>query len=127
MKRTFLAAALALSLAAQAPAQSRSTGDNMTLTAIDGIKVGHFTLAERPTGCTVVLIESGATGGVEVSGGALRRRRSWQPVGQGEEVPDGDDANALITSHRQQVALVAEELRQGLAAAGALGDDEDAA
>jgi L-aminopeptidase/D-esterase-like protein len=74
MKRTFLAAALALSLVVHAPAQSPASGDNMTLTAIDGIKVGHFTLAERPTGCTVVLVEAGATGGVEVSGGAPATR-----------------------------------------------------
>ena len=25
---------------------------NNTLTAVPGIKVGHYTLAERPTGCT---------------------------------------------------------------------------
>src|SRR3954468_7502542 len=74
MKRTLLAAALAFSLAQHAPAQPPSGGENMTLTAIDGIKVGHFTLAERPTGCTVVLVESGATGGVEVSGGAPATR-----------------------------------------------------
>src|SRR3954452_11860322 len=74
MTRTFLAVALALSLVQHAPAQAPSSGGNMTLTAIDGIKVGHFTLAERPTGCTVVLIESGATGGVEVSGGAPATR-----------------------------------------------------
>jgi len=43
---------------------------NATLTAVPGIKVGHFTLAERPTGCTVVLIEGGAVAGVEVRGAA---------------------------------------------------------
>ena len=30
---------------------------NTTLTAVDGIKVGSFTLAERPTGCTVILVD----------------------------------------------------------------------
>ena len=29
------------------------------LTDVAGVKVGHFTLAERPTGCTVVLTEAG--------------------------------------------------------------------
>lgn len=40
------------------------------LTAIAGLKVGHHTLTERPTGCTVVLAERGAVGGVDVRGGA---------------------------------------------------------
>src|SRR4026209_2355535 len=39
---------------------------NATLTAVPGVKVGHHTLTERPTGCTVVLVESGATAGVDV-------------------------------------------------------------
>lgn len=40
------------------------------LTAIDGIKVGHYTLPGRPTGCTVILTEAGVVGGVDVRGGA---------------------------------------------------------
>jgi L-aminopeptidase/D-esterase-like protein len=40
------------------------------LTDIEGIKVGHFTDARRPTGCTVVLCEKGAVAGVDVRGGA---------------------------------------------------------
>jgi L-aminopeptidase/D-esterase-like protein len=47
---------------------------NKTLTAVPGIKVGHYTLAERPTGCTVVLIEAGATAGVDVRGAAPATR-----------------------------------------------------
>ncbi len=47
---------------------------NMTLTAVEGIKVGHVTLPDRPTGCTVVLIEAGATAGVDVSGSAPATR-----------------------------------------------------
>ena len=43
---------------------------NRTLTAVPGIKVGHFTLAERPTGCTVVLVDGDAVGGVSQRGGA---------------------------------------------------------
>lgn len=42
----------------------------LQITAVDGIKVGHHTLEERPTGCTVVLAEAGAVGSVEVLGGA---------------------------------------------------------
>lgn len=41
---------------------------NNTLTAVDGIKVGHHTLGNAPTGCTVILAEAGATGGVDIRG-----------------------------------------------------------
>jgi L-aminopeptidase/D-esterase-like protein len=47
---------------------------NSTLTAVPGIKVGHQTLTERPTGCTVVLIEGGATASVDVRGAAPATR-----------------------------------------------------
>ena len=40
------------------------------LTAVDGLKVGHFTRSERPTGCTVILAEAGAVAGVDVRGAA---------------------------------------------------------
>jgi L-aminopeptidase/D-esterase-like protein len=41
------------------------------LTAVDGLRVGHHTLSERPTGCTVVMVEGdGAIGGVAQRGGA---------------------------------------------------------
>jgi len=43
---------------------------NLTLTAVPGIKVGHHTITERPTGCTVILVEGGATAGVDVRGAA---------------------------------------------------------
>jgi len=46
------------------------------LTAVAGIKVGHHTLAARPTGCTVILIEGGAVGGVDVRGGAPGTRET---------------------------------------------------
>ena len=41
-----------------------------------GIKVGQHTLAERPTGCTVILTEAGATAGVDVRGGAPGTRET---------------------------------------------------
>jgi L-aminopeptidase/D-esterase-like protein len=43
---------------------------NQGLTAVQGLKVGHHTLTERPTGCTVVIAEKGATAGVDVRGSA---------------------------------------------------------
>jgi L-aminopeptidase/D-esterase-like protein len=50
--------------------------DNRTLTAVPGLKVGHFTYTERPTGCTVVLAEAGATAGVDVRGAAPGTRET---------------------------------------------------
>lgn len=46
------------------------------LTDVAGLRVGHATLDERPTGCTVVLIEAGAVGGVDVRGGAPGTRET---------------------------------------------------
>ncbi|HOI93892.1 MAG TPA: P1 family peptidase [Syntrophobacter fumaroxidans] len=43
---------------------------NDTLTAIDGIRVGHAELDGIPSGCTVVLPGGGAIAGVDVRGGA---------------------------------------------------------
>lgn len=40
------------------------------LTAVAGLRVGHATMAGRPTGCTVVLADGGAVAGVDVRGGA---------------------------------------------------------
>lgn len=41
------------------------------LTDVDGLEVGHHTLSERPTGCTVVLAgPEGAVAGVDIRGGA---------------------------------------------------------
>jgi L-aminopeptidase/D-esterase-like protein len=59
--------------AGQAPGASAARG----LTAVEGISVGHFTLAERPTGCTVILVEgAGAAGGVSQRGGAPGTRET---------------------------------------------------
>ena len=52
----------------------QASAANTTLTAVPGIKVGHYTLTGRPTGCTVVLIEAGATAGVDVRGAAPATR-----------------------------------------------------
>lgn len=41
-----------------------------SITDVTGLKVGHFTDTRRPTGCTVVLCEAGATCGVDVRGAA---------------------------------------------------------
>jgi L-aminopeptidase/D-esterase-like protein len=61
--------ALAVS-AARDIQQPRMPPPPSNITAVPGLTVGHATLAERPTGCTVVLVERGATGAVDVRGGA---------------------------------------------------------
>lgn len=40
------------------------------ITAVPGIRAGHFTYENAPTGCTVVISDGGAVGGVDVRGGA---------------------------------------------------------
>jgi L-aminopeptidase/D-esterase-like protein len=47
-----------------------------SITDVPGIKVGHYTLKERPTGCTVIMCEEGATGGVDVRGSAPGTRET---------------------------------------------------
>jgi L-aminopeptidase/D-esterase-like protein len=47
---------------------------NRTLTAIPGIKVGHASDFEHGTGCTVVICEAGAVGGLDVCGTATGSR-----------------------------------------------------
>lgn len=46
------------------------TSSNQTLTAIEGILVGHATDVTARTGCTVILCPDGATAGVDVRGAA---------------------------------------------------------
>lgn len=43
---------------------------------IDGIKIGHFQDLEAATGCTVIICEEGASGGVAVRGGAPGTRET---------------------------------------------------
>jgi L-aminopeptidase/D-esterase-like protein len=47
-----------------------------SLTDIPGIQVGHATLTQRPTGCTVILCEQGAVAGVDVRGAAPGTRET---------------------------------------------------
>ena len=43
---------------------------------VKGIRVGQFTHARRPTGCTAVLCTEGAVGGVDVRGAAPGTRET---------------------------------------------------
>jgi len=69
-------AALLVVVAATSDLRAQPHAANTTLTAVSGIKVGHHTLADRPTGCTVILAEAGAVGGVAVRGAAPATRET---------------------------------------------------
>ena len=49
---------------------------NSTLTAVPGIRVGHWTHETGSTGCTAVLVEGGAVAGVDVRGGGPGTRET---------------------------------------------------
>ncbi len=69
-------AVVALVFGVVATAQQRVNARE-TLTAVEGIRVGHHTLSERPTGCTVILIDGvGAVGGVAQRGAAPGTRET---------------------------------------------------
>ena len=75
VRLTLLAAIIAAAVATLG-AQSRS-GSPKGLTDVAGLSVGQITLAERPTGCTVVLVEGeGAVGGVSQRGAAPGTRET---------------------------------------------------
>ena len=49
---------------------------NSTITAVAGLRVGHFTDAVNGTGCSVFLCREGAVGGVDVRGGSPGTRET---------------------------------------------------
>jgi L-aminopeptidase/D-esterase-like protein len=69
-------ALVCVSITSAPEAQMQSRFDQRGLTAVAGISVGHHTLAERPTGCTVVLTGAGAVAGVDVRGAAPGTRET---------------------------------------------------
>lgn len=56
--------------------QASEADDAGSITDVQGVKVGHFTESRRPTGCTVLLFENGATAGVDVRGSAPGTRET---------------------------------------------------
>jgi L-aminopeptidase/D-esterase-like protein len=79
MRRTITLVGLGLVLMMSAGHHVHAQQSAMTskgLTDVPGIKVGHFTLTERPTGCTVILAEAGAVAGVNVRGAAPATRET---------------------------------------------------
>jgi L-aminopeptidase/D-esterase-like protein len=69
-------AVLAVAAVLAGPAAFAQPAAAKGLTTVTGIKVGHHTLTERPTGCTVILTEAGAVAGVDVRGGAPGTRET---------------------------------------------------
>ena len=67
---------LGASMALGPLAALRASEVNTTLTAVPGIRVGHWTHPSGSTGCTVVLADTGAVGGVDVRGGAPGTRET---------------------------------------------------
>src|ERR1700679_2848069 len=97
-RRDLMGMALAAGLAADA--QTTANPDSIdwlgpgSLTDVTGIKVGHFTLKTRPTGCTAILCEAGATAGVDVRGSAPGTRETdlLSPINEVQTV------NAILLS-----------------------------
>src|SRR5688572_21364191 len=76
MRTALSAALLGFALTTTGVGQASRPVANSTITAVPGIKVGHHTLAERPTGCTVILVDGDAVGGVSQRGGAPGTRET---------------------------------------------------
>lgn len=93
------------------------------LTDVPGIKVGHFTEARRPTGCTAILTEDGAVCGVDVRGGSPGTRETdlLDPVAMNERIHglvlSGGSAFGLDTA--SGVVRFLEEKKIGVAFGGA--------
>src|SRR5690348_7641378 len=89
------AAALAAALVTSAGGATPAAGappENGGLTAVSGLEVGSYTLAERPTGCTVVLARAGAVAGVDQRGGAPGTRE----LGLLNPINTVQKANAIV-------------------------------
>ena len=89
-----LTALTGLSAYARDLAAEAKPGGAGAITDVAGVKVGHSTRTERPTGCTVLLTEEGATAGVDQRGGAPGTRETdlLNPMNVVEKV------NAIVLS-----------------------------
>jgi L-aminopeptidase/D-esterase-like protein len=78
--RNLLSLPVAATLTTEPEARAQRTRSTLppggSLTDVPGLKVGHHTLSTRPTGCTVILAEAGATASVEVRGSAPGTRET---------------------------------------------------
>ena len=84
LRRTFNRSLLGLPLMAAMPSVTFGAGmaelhelpRGGSITDVGGLQVGHAVRAERPTGCTVLICEAGATAGVDVRGSAPGTRET---------------------------------------------------
>src|SRR3982750_3488290 len=79
---------------ATAVADARAATVNDTLTSIPGLRVGHYTVSERPTGCTVILVDDGAVAGIAQRGAAPGTRETDLL----QVINAADRVNALVFS-----------------------------
>ena len=88
MRRREFAAALAGAAAARALEAAEAGAPGGTLTDVPGLRVGHFTDARRPTGCTAILFDEPAAAGVDYDGSAPGESMvvMLQPVSPVEEI-----------------------------------------
>ncbi len=105
MNSIILTAAASLALSAVLVARAPRQVDTKGLTDVEGLRVGHSTLTERPTGCTVVLVDGDATGGVSQRGGAPGTRETdlLNPLNLVDKV------NAIVLSGGSAFGLSASE------------------
>lgn len=75
-RREFSRGVVAFTSAALARRAKAEESGGGSITDVQGIKVGHFTDTGRPTGCTVLIFEKGATAGVDVRGSAPGTRET---------------------------------------------------
>jgi L-aminopeptidase/D-esterase-like protein len=99
-----LAAALPAEIAFAVAKETIPLPEGGSITDVPGLKVGHHTLTERPTGCTVVICENGATTGVDVRGSAPGTRET-------------DLLSPINTVQKVQAILLSGGSAYGLAAA----------
>jgi L-aminopeptidase/D-esterase-like protein len=71
-RREFNYAVAGLAMGRHLAAEEEAGG----ITDVQGIRVGHFTDSRRPTGCTVLIFDKGATAGVDVRGSAPGTRET---------------------------------------------------
>ena len=66
-----------------------ASGAKGSLTDVPGLKVGHFTDARRPTGCTAILFDQPAAAGMDYDGSAPGESQAvlLQPVSPVERIP----------------------------------------
>ena len=85
---------------------------NPTITAVAGLEAGHYTDRANATGCTVILCEAGAVGGVDVRGSAPVTRETDQ-LHPGNLI---SEVHAVLLWHEVAFMTVVAGIKVGVAA-----------